>query len=91
MEDFQTAATVFWLSFFANQRGCPAKLRPAILTQLVPPEKNQFYRDPAYENEFEGIHDAIMKLWSKKLEEIAHRWLESPAGQYHKRESERHR
>jgi hypothetical protein len=58
MEEFRMATCVFWLSFFVNQRGCDAALRPALLQQLTSASKSPFYKsDSNYKNEFERIHD----------------------------------
>jgi hypothetical protein len=81
MDEFQVAASVFWLSFFANQRGCPLSLRPSLLAQLIPSEKNGFYQKKDFENEFDEIHDRVMNLWRNSLKAVSDAWLETEAGE----------
>jgi hypothetical protein len=84
IEDFKIAATVFWLSFSANQRGCLPELRASLLNQLVSGCDNDFYKsDDEYKTEFERLHDNILAVFTRTPNQFATDWVHSPAGEAH--------
>ena len=91
MDDFRVAASVFWLSFTANQRGCPPDLRHALLMQLVSQSesKSPFYQKKEFEDVFDGLYFAVMHLWVINLESLVKAWLNTDAGGHVIKECER--
>jgi hypothetical protein len=81
----KTAGTVFWCSFFINQRGYSHRdiLRP-LFEHLV--EKSPFIKDVKleekenYEREFVKIHDDLLDHFMQSIDEICDEWVESDVG-----------
>jgi hypothetical protein len=84
MDDFKVASAVFWLSFSANQRSCPPELLAGLLNQLVSGFNNDFYKsNDEYKSEFEIMHDAVLNMFVRSLDQFATDWVHSPAGEAH--------
>jgi hypothetical protein len=80
----KTANTVFWCSFFVNQRGCPVHLLRPLFNYLV--EHSAFINEltlaekESYEREFVKTHDDLLNKFVKSIDDICEEWSESEAG-----------
>ena len=80
----KTANTVFWCSFFVNQRGCPRHLLKTLFNYLV--ENSAFINDlkvdekESYEREFIKTHDDLLNTFVQSIDELCEEWAESEAG-----------
>ena len=80
----KTANTVFWCSFFANQRGCPRHLLKTLFNYLV--ENSAFIDDlkleekENYECEFIKMHDDLLDKFVQSIDQLCEEWTESEAG-----------
>jgi hypothetical protein len=78
------ANTVFWCSFFVNQRGCPPHLLQPLFQYLV--ENSAFINDlklnekESYEREFVNAHDDLLIKFEKSIDEVCEEWVASEAG-----------
>jgi hypothetical protein len=79
--EFQTVSTVFWLSFFLNQRGLEEKLILPFLDQLVSDSKSRFYKssDPNWQDEFSRIHKVIKDWFVSKMNSFVEEWMVTAA------------
>jgi len=78
---------IFWVTFFANQRGCSVEFRAALLPQLISTTKGEVLEwCTAHFNEcktvFNNIHDKILADFATELDTIASFWIKSPAGKF---------
>jgi hypothetical protein len=80
--EFQTVSTVFWLSFFLNQRGLEEKSIMPFLDQLVSDSTSKFYKsnDPNWQDEFSRIHKVIKDWFVGKMDEFVKEWKATAAG-----------
>jgi len=89
MDTFKAAVFVFWISFFANLRGCAPKLRSALFAQLVTTTTGKTL-EWLKENSkscleiFNKIHDAMLQKFAQNLTDMCDHWLESDAGEYYR-------
>jgi hypothetical protein len=77
----QTVSTVFWLSFFLNQRGLEEKVILPFLDQLVSDSKSRFYNssDPNWQDEFSRIHKVIKDWFVSKMNAFVEEWMVTAA------------
>jgi hypothetical protein len=84
MNEFEAASVIFWLTFFAVQRGCPQNAIPAILEHLVQSSgnKTEFYHtaNDDYELAFKRIHGVIASHFESALRNLVNQWMESEGG-----------
>jgi hypothetical protein len=89
MDAFKTAVFIFWLSWFANQRGCLPKFRSALLAQLISTATGDtlaWFVEHGKECEaaWNKIHNTILKVFVDRVEQICDAWLCSSAGTYYR-------
>ena len=89
MDAFKTTVFIFWLSWFANQRGCPNKFRSALFTQLVSSTLDKtlvWFTKHFKECEaiWNRIHNATLKVFVDNISQICDGWLNSAAGDYYR-------
>ena len=80
----ESANSVFWCSFFVNQRDCPPHLLQPLFNYLVEnsPFVNELKLDEkeSYEREFVKTHDDLLNKFVKSIDDICDQWAESDAG-----------
>jgi len=89
LDAFKAAVFVFWLSWFANQRGCPPKFRSALFAQLISTTAGrslEWFNEnlKTYETVWNKVHDVFLKHFVSNVMEICDGWLRSPAGDCYK-------
>jgi hypothetical protein len=88
MDSFKVATLLFWMTFFANQRGCLVKFRDALFAQVISTTADDTL---AWLNEnvekckevWNTIHDTMLDVFAKQVKEMSESWLESEAGKYY--------
>jgi hypothetical protein len=89
LDSFTVAVFLFWLSFFANQRGCSLAFRNALLPQLISTATGKILdwlteNFKACSELWNKIHDKLLADFSDHISDICEGWLKSPAGRYYK-------
>ena len=83
------ASTVFWTTFFINQRGCPPKFRRPLFKQLV--SKNPAFGSKEYEALFIKVHDSFEEKFIDQLELFCEDWMKTLVAEYWIQDIERKR
>jgi|SRR5271163_1734352 len=84
MDAYKIAVLLFWLSFFANQRGIDKAARTGILAQLstmMSPDTLKWFHQnyAACAAVWHAVHDNNVKAFVSLVEEKCHQWLDTPA------------
>jgi hypothetical protein len=80
----KSATSVFWCSFFVNQRGCPRHLLTPLFNYLV--ENSTFINDlnadekESYESGSIKSHDDLLDAFVESIYELCDEWVISDAG-----------
>ena len=77
----KAANTVFWCSFFVNQRGCPRHQHKPLFNYLV--ENNDILKSDDkefYQREFIKAHDELLNKFVDSIDDLCEEWVNSEAG-----------
>jgi hypothetical protein len=88
MDSFKVAVFLFWVTFFANQRGCGEKLRVALLNQVISTTADETLtwlkeNFTICKESWNVIHDTLLDVCAQQIVEICDAWLESEAGKHY--------
>ena len=82
MKDFQVANTVFWCTFFVNQRGCDRKVLGPLFRQLISTNKSFFAgNSKTHARGFIADHDYMINSLVAGIDEFCKDWMASEAGE----------
>jgi len=85
------ACRVFWISYAAQHRAVPTEGRKRLLRYISECHKDNWFERPEYEREFETQYDGVVQFFYTKLQNIAQRFLGSPAGSKFQEETNKKR